>query len=78
MPKTILKVSEKFLEGFVNGLKGESVIVNEIGTFSVTQYKKKKHPSRSKGKNIGKYTFIPRKLSRISFKPDKALKNSIK
>lgn len=59
---------------FVKALKEGEVLVQGIGTFSVTEYKKTAHPSLVSNGSKKSYTLKARKITRINFKPHKGLK----
>jgi hypothetical protein len=71
----LIKLPDFITSEFVKNLKKGDVAIYDIGTFSVTLYKKRSHPEKNGDGYIHKKG---KKLSRINFKPDPSLKEKVK
>ena len=65
---------DAFLAQFIRSLKKGRTLIPGIGTFYITTYRKKAHPSFTSTQEV---TMKAKKISRINFKPHHKLKEVV-
>lgn len=76
MSKSFIKLPPRLLVEFNEKILLGEVVVQEIGTFYVTEYKKE-HPSKVPYSPTNEYEVKNRKVSKVSFRPHVSLKTVI-